>query len=102
MAGETLRTDSVDAGRSLALNDVGGRPLMQLSANDVARYHFYEPAPLAGRPVHVTEGALGETPRIAERFLWAGPDQVARAVTWPAHACGTSIPPVAWGPTTSH
>ncbi|MCG8291524.1 RHS repeat domain-containing protein [Pseudomonas entomophila] len=78
MTGETLRTDSVDAGRSIALNDSAGRPLMHLSANDVARYHHYESAPLVGRPLSLTEGAAGETPRIAERFVWAGNDQAAK------------------------
>ncbi|MDF9620811.1 hypothetical protein P5705_24460 [Pseudomonas entomophila] len=78
MAGETLRTDSVDAGRSIVLNDIAGRPLMHLGANDVARYHHYEPAPLAGRPLTVTEGPLAETPRIAERFVWAGTDQSSK------------------------
>ncbi|MDF9616330.1 RHS repeat-associated core domain-containing protein [Pseudomonas entomophila] len=78
MAGETLRTDSVDAGRSLALNDIAGRPLMHLGANDVARYHHYESAPLAGRPLRVIEGFTGATPRIAERFAWAGSDQASK------------------------
>ncbi|WMW03564.1 hypothetical protein [Pseudomonas entomophila] len=78
MTGETLRTDSVDAGRSIALNDIAGRPLMHLSANDVARYHHYEPAPLAGRPLRVTEGMPGETPRIAERFVWADNNQASK------------------------
>ncbi|MCG8291309.1 RHS repeat domain-containing protein [Pseudomonas entomophila] len=78
MTGKTLRTDSVDAGRSIALNDSAGRPLMHLSANDVARYHHYESAPLAGRPLSATESFAGATPRIAERFVWAGNDQAAK------------------------
>ncbi|WP_252090909.1 RHS repeat-associated core domain-containing protein [Pseudomonas sp. MWU13-3659] len=78
MTGETLRTDSVDAGRSIALNDSAGRPLMHLSANDVFRYHHYESAPLAGRPLSVTESFAGATPRIAERFVWAGTDQASK------------------------
>ncbi|WMW03686.1 RHS repeat domain-containing protein [Pseudomonas entomophila] len=78
MAGNVQSTDSVDAGHALALSDIAGRPLMSLSANDLVRYHHYELAPLAGRPHDITEGAAGETPRIAERFIWAGNDQAAK------------------------
>ncbi|WP_228007837.1 RHS repeat domain-containing protein [Kosakonia pseudosacchari] len=73
--GTALRTQSADAGTSVALNDASGRAFLQVSnigaGNDrsaaVTRTFQYEDAGLPGRPLSVTE--LG---KISERFVWAG------------------------------
>lgn len=84
LAGNVLRTVSVDAGTTVALNDAAGRPFMTVSnigtADDgtedlsqaVTRTWQYEDASLPGRPVSITEQLTGKIARITERFVWAG------------------------------
>jgi insecticidal toxin complex protein TccC len=71
LAGAVLRTDSVDAGNSLALTDAAGRSVLAVSATGTVWTWQYEDASLAGRPLSVTEQAAGQPARIAERFAWA-------------------------------
>ncbi|TYO83929.1 RHS repeat protein, partial [Pseudomonas sp. CK-NBRI-02] len=75
-----MRTQSVDAGTSLALSDVAGRPCLTLhniSADKddppVTRTWQYEDASLPGRPLYVTEQVAGAPARVIERLLWADP-----------------------------
>ncbi|MFV3383727.1 RHS repeat-associated core domain-containing protein [Pseudomonas sp. NY15354] len=86
LAGEVLRTQSVDAGTSLALSDVAGRPCLTLhnvspDKDDppVTRTWQYEDASLPGRPISVTEQVAGAPARIIERLVWAGPTPEAQA-----------------------
>ncbi|WP_438308450.1 RHS repeat domain-containing protein [Pseudomonas guariconensis] len=86
LAGEVLRTQSVDAGTSLALSDVAGRPCLTLhnlspdkDEPPVTRTRQYEDASLPGRPLYVTEQVAGAPARIIERFVWAGPTPEAQA-----------------------
>ncbi|EAW1744886.1 RHS repeat protein, partial [Salmonella enterica subsp. enterica] len=84
LAGNVLRTVSVDAGTTVALNDAAGRPFMTVSnigtADDgtedlsqaVTRTWQYEDASLPGRPVSITEQLTCKVARITERFVWAG------------------------------
>ncbi|MFV3287035.1 RHS repeat-associated core domain-containing protein [Pseudomonas sp. NY15356] len=90
LAGTALRTRSVDAGTSITLRDVAGRPFMEVAqiATDedgsddlslaVTRTWQYEAPSQAGRPLGVTEQVADSEARIAERFVWAPVTQQAR------------------------
>lgn len=91
LAGSVLRTVSVDAGTTVALNDAAGRPFMALSnisttddgkedrSQAVTRTWQYEDAELPGRPVSVTEQTTGDAARITERFVYAGSRDAEKA-----------------------
>lgn len=78
--GMTLRTQSADAGTSVALNDASGRTFLQVSnigaANDrsaaVTRTFQYEEASLPGRLLGITEQVAGDSAHVTERFVWGG------------------------------
>ncbi|NUL37444.1 RHS repeat domain-containing protein, partial [Kosakonia sacchari] len=78
--GTALRTQSADAGTSVALNDASGRVFLQVSnvgpGNErgaaVTRTFQYEDASLQGRLLGITEQAAGENARATERFVWGG------------------------------
>ncbi|SCX37952.1 insecticidal toxin complex protein TccC, partial [Kosakonia sacchari] len=78
--GTALRTQSADAGTSVALNDASGRVFLQVSnigeGNErsaaVTRTFQYEDASLPGRLLGITEQAAGENARATERFVWGG------------------------------
>ncbi|MFJ4153275.1 RHS repeat-associated core domain-containing protein [Pseudomonas sp. NPDC089752] len=73
LAGNHLRTESVDAGIEVALADTAGRPLVAVSATGVGMAWCYQAPSLAGRLLAVMEKEAGEpTPRVAERYRWAG------------------------------
>lgn len=84
LAGNVLRSQGVDSGITVALNDAAGRPFMTVSnisaaaggtedrSQVVTRTWQYEDASLPGRPLSVTEQAAGDAARITERFVWAG------------------------------
>lgn len=92
LAGNVLRTVSVDAGTTVSLNDAAGRPFIAVSnirtADDgtedlsqaVTRTWQYEDATLPGRPVSITEQVSGEAARITERFVWAGNSDAEKAL----------------------
>ncbi|MFS2224059.1 RHS repeat protein, partial [Pantoea sp. B65] len=67
LRGEVLRSASVDAGTSVALQDIAGRPARTLSATGVIGGFEYQAATLPGRLLSITENG-----RITERFIWAG------------------------------
>ena len=86
-----LRTVSVDAGTTVALNDAAGRPFFAVSnirTNDngtqdqsqaMSRTWQYEDAALPGRPLSITEQVTGETPRVTECFMYAANTDEDRA-----------------------
>lgn len=92
LVGQCLRTQSVDSGISLTLNDVARRPLFSVSnvgrssdgrddhGQAATRTFRYEHANLPGRPLGVFERVAGEPLRSAERFMYAenGPEEKAR------------------------
>ncbi|WP_234455612.1 RHS repeat-associated core domain-containing protein [Kosakonia sp. LAM2021] len=78
--GTALRTQSADAGTSVALNDASGRAFLQVSnigvANDrsaaVTRTFQYEDANLPGRLLSITEQVAGDSAHVTERFVRGG------------------------------
>ncbi|MFS2220887.1 RHS repeat protein, partial [Pantoea sp. B65] len=77
--GDSLRTDSADAGTRIALRDIAGRPHLDISATGTTRRWLYEANTLPGRPLTVTEQPAGQTARISERFVWAADSAADKA-----------------------
>lgn len=75
LTGNALHTDSVDAGTSLSLHDIEGRPLREVSGNSVTRRYGYEASTLPGRLLYVAEQLPGEEEQILERLIWADPTE---------------------------
>ncbi len=71
LTGNILRTESVDAGRTITLNDIEGRPVLTISATGVRQNHLYEDNTLPGRLLAITEQAQTEE-KTTERLIWAG------------------------------
>ncbi|MEQ1964889.1 RHS repeat-associated core domain-containing protein [Xenorhabdus khoisanae] len=78
LSGEVLHTQSVDAGASVALSDVAGRPSFAVNAGEVIRTWQYEDNTLPGRLLSITEQTKGENAQIKERFVWAGNTQAEK------------------------
>ncbi|WP_369991717.1 RHS repeat-associated core domain-containing protein [Pseudomonas xanthosomatis] len=78
LAGQALRTDSVDAGTTYTLGDIDGRPLSRVGASGVLRRWLYEQAPLAGRLTAQEQQAPGATAQVTERLLYGDNSAVAR------------------------
>ncbi|WP_249746258.1 RHS repeat domain-containing protein [Pseudomonas entomophila] len=89
LAGTAVRTQGVDPGISLDLNDIAGRPLLAVSqiapgpdgddhSQAVTRTWRHEPPTLPGRLLAVTEQISDEPVRQAERFVYAGADLADR------------------------
>ncbi len=73
LTGNPLRTESIDAGRTITLNDIEGRPLLTVTATGVIQTRQYETSSLPGRLLSFTEQTPEEkTSRITERLIWAG------------------------------
>ena len=84
LAGNVLRTQGVDNGTNVSLNDVAERSFITVSnirtrgdgtedrSQAVTRTWHYEEATLPGRPLSIIEQADGEAARITERFVYAG------------------------------
>ncbi|MFJ4156737.1 RHS repeat-associated core domain-containing protein [Pseudomonas sp. NPDC089752] len=84
LSGGRLRTNSVDAGTSIMLNDTASRPLLKLTsilirddgADDftqaVTHTYEYEGVNLLGRPLSVSDQVAGGSAWITERFVYAG------------------------------
>jgi len=98
LAGNTLRTQGVDNGTTVALNDSAGRPFLAVSnistagegtedrGQAVTRSWQYEDSELPGRTLSITEQATAEAARITERFVWAGNSAEEKALNL-AGAC---------------
>ncbi|MEQ1968173.1 RHS repeat domain-containing protein [Xenorhabdus nematophila] len=72
LAGNTLHTESIDSGHMFTFNDIEGRPMLVINAQDVKYRYQYETAPLAGRLLSVEEQLAPKTPpRVIERLVWA-------------------------------
>ncbi|ETS29764.1 RHS repeat-associated core [Photorhabdus khanii NC19] len=72
LTGNILCTESVDAGRTVTLNDIESRPILTVTATGARQTRQYETSPLPGRLLSVTEQAPEEkTPRITEYLIWA-------------------------------
>ncbi|WP_273826931.1 RHS repeat-associated core domain-containing protein [Providencia rettgeri] len=70
--GETLRTHGVDVGISVALNDIEGRLLFSIDANETRRTCQYEANTTLGRPVSIMEKTKNGIPYTSEYFIYAG------------------------------
>nr|WP_099116715.1 RHS repeat domain-containing protein [Xenorhabdus ishibashii] len=80
LSGVTLRSESVDAGITIALNDIAGRPVFSIDANRVIRRWQYENNTLPGRPLSMTEQPEAQPIRITERLIWASNGQEEKAL----------------------
>ncbi|WP_228007780.1 RHS repeat protein [Kosakonia pseudosacchari] len=90
--GDVLRTQSVDAGITISLNDASRRPFNSASnirtadngAEDrgqaVLRRWQYEDLPMPGRLLSVAEQMAGKAVRITERFVYAGNSEAEQAL----------------------
>ena len=90
LSGQVLRTESADAGTSLALNDAAGRPVICISqirtdngqddrSRAVTQTFRYEGADSAGRPLSITEQTAGQNAQVTERFVYAGNSEAEKA-----------------------
>ncbi|WP_118985531.1 RHS repeat protein [Photorhabdus sp. CRCIA-P01] len=71
LTSDILRTESIDAGRTITLNDIEGRPILIVNATGVRQNHRYEDNTLPGRLLAITEQVQAEEKTI-ERLIWAG------------------------------
>jgi len=72
LAGNPLRSDSVDAGWQVTLHDAEGRLVWHTNARGNVLRHEYESNALPGRPLAVYEQAGTSSERVAERFVYTG------------------------------
>ncbi|MQC09284.1 hypothetical protein C4511_18715, partial [Morganella morganii] len=90
LSGQVLRTESADAGTSLALNDAAGRPATSVhqigtengqddSSRAVTQTFRYEGADSAGRPLSIAEQTAGQNAQVTERFVYAGNSEAEKA-----------------------
>ncbi|MHA1053706.1 RHS repeat-associated core domain-containing protein [Enterobacter mori] len=98
LAGNVLRSQGMDNGITVALNDAAGRPFLAVSnisttddgtedrSQAVTRTWQYEDAEMPGRPVSVNEQVTGSAARITERFVYAGESAEEKALNL-AGAC---------------
>ncbi len=98
LAGNVLRSQGVDNGITVALNDAAGRAFIAVSnisttgdgpvdrSQAVTRTWQYEDSELPGRPLSITEQVNGEAARITERFVYAGHTDAEKALNL-AGAC---------------
>ncbi|WP_340617101.1 RHS repeat protein [Xenorhabdus entomophaga] len=75
LTGQILSTDGVDAGHSVKLHDIEGRPLLAVTATDITQTWQYESPSLPGRLLSLTEQAKNTAPRMTERLFWADNSQ---------------------------
>ncbi|EJD7605399.1 RHS repeat protein [Salmonella enterica] len=100
LAGNVLRSQGVDNGITVVLNDAAGRPFIavsnistagdgtQDSSQAVTRTLLYEDATLPGRPLSIMEQVPGETARITERFVYAGNGKAEKALNLAGQCVG--------------
>lgn len=70
LAGNTLREENIDAGRTITLNDIEGRPVLTINATGIRQTHHYESNTLPGRLLAVTE-LIQKNEKTTERLIWA-------------------------------
>ncbi|EDW0052141.1 RHS repeat protein [Salmonella enterica] len=100
LAGKVLRSQGVDNGITVVLNDAAGRPFIavsnintagdgtQDSSQAVTRTLLYEDATLPGRPLSIMEQVPGEAARITERFVYAGNGKAEKALNLAGQCVG--------------
>ncbi|WP_434523938.1 hypothetical protein [Photorhabdus asymbiotica] len=72
LTGNTLCTERIDAGRTVILNDIEGRPVLTVTASGVIQTRQYESSSLPGHLLSITEQEPTEkTPHIIELLIWA-------------------------------
>ncbi|MGX5056535.1 RHS repeat-associated core domain-containing protein [Enterobacter asburiae] len=93
LTGNVLRSQGVDNGVTVSLNDAAGRPFIAVSnigtedrSQAVTRTWQYEDAVLPGRLLSMTEQATGEAARVVERFVYASNTDTDKALNL-AGAC---------------
>ncbi|OBU42129.1 type IV secretion protein Rhs [Photobacterium damselae] len=91
LAGHVLRTQGVDNGTSVSLNDAAGRAFIAVNnistaadgsedtSQAVTRTWQYEGASLPGRLLSITEQVTGDAARITERFVYARNTEAEKA-----------------------
>lgn len=89
LSGQVLRTESADAGTSLALNDAAERPLVSISQirtdngkddRSVAVTHTFQyEGSGSGRPLSIAEQIAGQSAVVSERFVYAGNSEAEKA-----------------------
>lgn len=77
--GDVMRTESTDAGITVSLSDIAGRPHWSKNAVGALQAWEYEADTLPGRLLSVTEQPQGESARITERFVYAGNSEKEKA-----------------------
>ena len=70
LTGTVLRTDSIDAGTCVTLNDSAGRSHSSVSATGVTRNWEYEDQNSPGRLLSISDQIGSADARITERFVW--------------------------------
>ncbi|WP_416413737.1 RHS repeat protein [Pantoea sp. App145] len=92
LTGNVLRTQSVDSGTGVTLNDAAGRPLMLVEyintdgngqadlKESVTRIFTYEGSTLPGRLLSVAERLSTGTTQVTERLLYAGNTDVEKGL----------------------
>ncbi|WP_434525946.1 RHS repeat protein [Photorhabdus asymbiotica] len=72
LTGNLLRTESVDAGQTVRLNDIEGRPILTKTATGIIQTRQYEASSLPGRLLSISEQEAWETtPHVTELLIWA-------------------------------
>ncbi|WP_166300824.1 RHS repeat protein [Photorhabdus cinerea] len=72
LTGNPLSTESIDAGRTVILNDIEGRPVLTVTTTGTIQTRQYESSSLPGRLLSVTEQEPEEKkPHIIELLIWA-------------------------------
>lgn len=72
LAGQPLLVTGADSGTQFTLNDIAGRPHLQVNGNGVIHTFSYEDASRPGRPLSVTEKDPSGVSCTTERFVYAG------------------------------
>jgi insecticidal toxin complex protein TccC len=80
LSGQPLLTSGVDNGTTITLNDIAGRPSLDVSAAGVIRIWQYEDNTLPGRLLGLTEQTSGRDVHITERFIWAGHSPIEQSL----------------------
>lgn len=77
LSGEVLSVESVDAGRTITMNDIAQRPYFAVNATANRCHWQYEDNRSLGRLLSITEQKSTEE-HITERFVWAGNSQTEK------------------------
>ncbi|CAH2935963.1 MAG: hypothetical protein CPSOU_6768 [uncultured Paraburkholderia sp.] len=95
LSGQTLRTDSVDAGTQWALANVDGRPVWARHARGTVMTWTYD---ALGRPLTVTEAGNGDPPAVRDVWCYgeAEPDAQAHNLRGQCVRCYDTAGQLVW------